>query len=149
MRDDGAGAAGRGGAVVATGADRLLGEPAEELRGVGDLRAGVGAGLAVLVDDKFGQLVLVAHHQVKRAVQQVGALAVRGETPARQRGVCSLHRGRRVGGVAVGYLGDDGAVGRVLDVEDAGTAGPEGAADEHATGRVEGVEVGPHGYRPL
>jgi hypothetical protein len=71
------------------------------------------------------------------------------DTPARQRGVCSLHGGRRVGGVAVGYLGDDRAVGRVLDVEDAGTAGPEGAADEYAAGRVEGVEVGAHGYRPL
>ena len=145
MRDDRADAAGRGGAVVAAGADRLLGEPAEELRGIRDFRAGVGAGLAVLVDDQFGQLVLVAHHQVERAAQHLRALAVRGETPARQRGVCSVDGGRRVGGVAVGYLRDDRAVGRVLDVEDAGTAGPEGATDEYATCRVEGVEVGAHG----
>ena len=39
VRDDRADAAGRGGAVVATGADRLLGEPAEELGGVGRPRA--------------------------------------------------------------------------------------------------------------
>ena len=79
-------------AVLPAGTDRLLGEPAEELRRIHDLGCGVIQRLAVLPRDEPGEPVLVAEHQLEGTAQQVRAVARRGPRPRRKPLRGSRHR---------------------------------------------------------
>ena len=102
---------------AAVDAHRLLGEPAEELGGVGDLAAGLGQRLAHLERHQQGQVLLALQEQVVGPAQDVAALAGRHRGPrglGLGRGLQGLHA---VGGGGVGDLGEDRAGGGVLDGE--------------------------------
>ena len=77
-------------------ANRLLGVPAEELGGVGDLATGIGERLAVLEGDQPCELVGVLHHQLPRAPQDLAPLARRRRRPRRLRLGGASHAADRV-----------------------------------------------------
>ena len=88
--DEDAVGAGGGDGELAVEAHRLLGEPAEELGGIGDLAGGVGQRLAVLERDELGQHLAALEHQLEAAAEDLRALARRRWRPRRGR-----RRGRR------------------------------------------------------
>ena len=119
----------RGGAVVPHHPDCLLGEPAEELGGVADLRPGVGEDLPVLAGDQLGELLGLHGEQLEGTAQDLGALPRRPGRPAGQRGVRRGYRGVAVRFRRRGHLGDHLAGGRVVHGHPAGAWLP-GAVDE-------------------
>jgi len=137
--------------VVAADAHRLLGEPPQEVRAVGDLGPRLGQRLAHLQGDELCDLLGARDHRVERAVQDLGALPRRRGGPAgprRCRGVERTH-GVDLGGV--GHGAQHLARGGVRDVERGALGGllrPPGDPDalgervEHGVGRRHGVLLG-------
>ena len=74
LHRDQPGAAGRGGGVAAVDADRLLGEPAEELGAVGHLALRLGERLAHLERHQPGEVVGPLGEQLEGAAQDLAAL---------------------------------------------------------------------------
>ena len=109
--------------VAAVDAHGLLGEPAEELGRVGDLRARLGDGLAHLQRHQQRQLVGLLDDRLVRAAQDLPALARRMRSPLRLRVGCGGERGHRVLRLRVGDLHERLGGGGVLDGERAATAG--------------------------
>ena len=124
--------------VVAGDAHGLLGEPAEELGGVGGLADRVRPRLAVLADHDLGEALGLGGEDLPRATEDLAALARGGRRPGGQR-----LGGGRDGVVAVllgrdGEVGDRRAVGGVEDGEPAAVgAGPPGAVDVQVGAEVE------------
>ena len=72
--------------VVAARAHGLLGEPAQELGGVGDLAAGLGQRLAHLAHDQVRELLALRDHPLeRRAAGSPRARAVRARPSRRPR----------------------------------------------------------------
>ena len=95
----------------------LLGEPAQELGGVGDLGLGLGERLAHLERHQQRQLVGALVHRLERAAQDLAALARRMRRPLVLHGARGVERRRGVVGRRVGDLDERLAGRRVLDVE--------------------------------
>ena len=81
---------------VAVGAHGLLGEPAQELGGVGGLAARLGERLAHLAHDHARDLVVALGHQVERAAEDLGALARGARGPVLGGGRRGVHGGDAV-----------------------------------------------------
>ena len=81
---------------IAVQPHRLLGEPAEELGGIGHLPRRVRQRLAVLERDQLGQHVLALEHQLEAAPQHLRPLARRGRRPAGKGGIGRRHRVHRI-----------------------------------------------------
>jgi hypothetical protein len=125
----------RGDGVAAVDAHRLLGEPAEELGGVGDLGPAVGERLAHLQGHEQRKVVDPVHDHLVCAAEDLPAL------PGRRRRERLLRRGGRgerlqpVLGSGVGDLAERLAGGRVIDGEGAAGRGRAPCpADEQAGG---------------
>jgi hypothetical protein len=116
-----------------------VGEPAEELRRVGDLGLGLGDGLAHLQGHDQRQLVGLLGHRLERAAQDLAALARRVGGPLGLDGATGVERRLGVVGRGVGDRGDRLARRGVLDVERGAAGGVAPlAADEQLRGdRVE------------
>ncbi len=128
--EDAAGAAG-GRRVAAVHAHGLLGEPAEELRGVPDLRVRLGQALAHLEADHDGEVLGPLDHQLIGTAQHVAAGAGIGRRPRVLGGRGGVQRGQGVLGRRVGHRSEGSVGGRVLHVEGGTTARlPPGPADE-------------------
>ena len=106
--------------VAAVDADGLLGEPAEEVRGVRDLAAGLGQGLAHLERHQHGQLLGAFDHELVVAVQDLRADAGRRGRPVRLDVGSGAQGTSSVGLGGVGDLGDD-TLGRRIDHSYRGT----------------------------
>ena len=115
-RDQPPGAVGRG-REAALDPHGLLGEPAEELRRVGDLGLGLRERLAHLERHHHRELVRALGDQLERAAQDLAALARRVRGPLALHGAAGVERGLRVVGRRVGDGGDRLAGRGVLDVE--------------------------------
>ena len=98
-------------------ANRFLGEPAEELGRIGNLTARLDQGLSVFADHQLGQLVLIAHHQLERLAQHLGALPRRPRGPGSERPVGGLHRLERIRHGGAGHGRDHFRGGGVRDVD--------------------------------
>jgi hypothetical protein len=96
---------------------RLLGEPAEELSGVGDLRLGLGERLAHLERHQQRELVRALVDLLPRAAQDLTALARRVGRPLGLRRGAGVERRPRVLRRRVGDLGERLAGRGVLDRE--------------------------------
>ena len=84
-----------GGRVVelADVAHRFLGVPAEEFGRVEHLALGIRERLAVLDGDQLGEALGVAHDQLERLAQDLGALARLARRPALERALRGVDRG--------------------------------------------------------
>ena len=88
VRDDGAGAAARADAVCPVGAHRLFAEPAEELGGVGHLRARVGLRTCRSRSQISAASRSVSRdHQIESAAQHLGTHTGRCRRPVTKRAV--------------------------------------------------------------
>ena len=121
--------------VPTVDANRLLGEPAEEVGGVGDLGLGVGDGLAHLQGHEQGQLVDAVHEGLERPPEDLAPPPGGGGRPSGLSGGGGIEGGDGVAGVGVGDLGQHRARRRVLDLEaPPGRSGPPLPVDEDLTG---------------
>ena len=93
VRDEHPVGSARGDRELAVRAHGLLGEPAQELGGVGGLAARLGERLAHLTHDQVRDLVVARGHQVERAAEDLGALARGAGGPVRGRGRRGVDRG--------------------------------------------------------
>ena len=110
---------------------RLLGEPAEELGGVGDLAPGLGQRLAHLQRHQQREVLLALEEQVVGPAQDVAALARRHRGPGGLGLGGGLQRLHAVGRGGVGDLGEHASGGGVLDGERRpGLGRAPGPADE-------------------
>src|SRR5215211_7528802 len=107
----------RGDGVAALDADRLLGEPAEELGGVGDLRLRFRYRLAHLQGHQERKLVGALHYLFEGAAQDLTPLPRRRLAPLGLRLVGCTERGHRVLGRGVGHLAECFGGRGVLDDE--------------------------------
>ena len=109
---------------IAIEAYRLLGEPTEELGGVGDFAAGVGERLAVFANDQGGDRFGFGDHQVEGPSEDLRTRPRRSLSPRRER------LGRRVDGtkarrhVGARDLGDQLSVAGVFNAEAVGPLDP-------------------------
>jgi len=109
--------AGRIDHVAAVDADGLLGEPPQEVRGVGDLRTGFSQSLAHLERHQQRELLGARGERLVSAAQDLAPL------PRRPRGPLGLalggrgERGERVGRLGVGDLEQRISGGGILDGE--------------------------------
>lgn len=168
MRDKGPGATGGRRREVTVGAHGLLGEPPEELGGVGHLGPRVRLGLPVLGDDQGSQQVCLDGHGVEHPAQGLGARSRRAGRPAGQRSRSGVNGTYRVGLARVGHAAELETRRGILDGEDTGcdpsravdveaVLGGEGRdqvgdvrVDAHVLRSVRGVGLcgGDHGYSP-
>ncbi len=100
-------------AVSAVDAHGLLGEPAEELRGVRDLAAGLGQRLAHLERHHMRQVLGPFDHQVVRAVEDLGPYARGRTSPRPLSDARGLDRDPGIALVRVGDLGQFCSCGRI------------------------------------
>jgi hypothetical protein len=101
--------------VGAVDAQRLAGEPVEEVRGVEDLRLGLRDGLAHLHRHEEGEVVGLGDERLVGAAQDLAALPRRRRGELRLRGDRRVERGDRVLDRRVRDLGDRLARGGILD----------------------------------
>src|SRR5690606_31896619 len=104
----------RDGTVVA---NRLFGEPAVELGGVGDLTFRFGEGLAHLEDDERCELVGLSGHQLERTAEDLASLTRRGGCPLAGRCLSGVDRSDGVLGGATRHGRHGLAGGRVENVD--------------------------------
>ena len=95
------GTGGRG-ADLAEDAHRFFGEPAQELRRIGDFAARLAERLAVLQRDQAGERFLVLVHQVEGAAQHLGTLARCNGGPGRTRAMLGFDCSDAVGDARIG-----------------------------------------------
>ena len=98
---------------VAVDTDRLLAEPTEELRGVGDLAAGVGERLAHLQRHEVGEILAALGHQFEGLAQCLGTGAWRSRGPLRLGGRGCGERRVQVVGAGPRDLAERLAGGRI------------------------------------
>ena len=126
----------------------LLGEPAEELRGVRHLRPRLGERLAHLERHQQGQLVLTLHHRGEGAAQDLTTVTRRRRCPFGLPGASRLKRGEGVFGGRV-RDGREGRLGRgVRDVDRGAAPGitPLAGDEELRRGRVDDATFGCCGH---
>ena len=117
LRHQQPGLAVRGHRVAAERADGFLGEPAQELRTVGDLAAGLGQRLAHLQGHQQREVLGPLGDQLEGPAQDLAALTRRDLRPGLLRGGRGVQGGRAVLGSGVGEAQQDLAGGGILDVE--------------------------------
>ena len=133
--------AGGGLADLAGDTHCFLAEPAEELRRIGHLAAGLGDGLAVLELQQRGDLGLLGHHRLEAAAQDLGPLPRRCGRPAAPGARRGVHGVAAVVGRGGRNAGDHLAGGRVVDVQRAVGSSPV-AVDEQSLESVERIDHG-------
>jgi hypothetical protein len=97
LGDDDAAIALRRGNRVAVHAASFFRKPLDERRGVSDLAGGFGQRLALFGREDGSEILLVVHHQVGQAAQDLRTLARRHLAPGALRNLCSLDGAARFG----------------------------------------------------
>ena len=103
--------------VTATDADRLLGEPPEELRAVFDLAHALGDDLAHLQCHQGGEVVGTLDDHLEYRPQHLPALSCRGGGPGVLHRARRIHRGKRIGGGGVAHRDENLVGGGVEDIK--------------------------------
>ena len=133
---------------LAGDARRLLGEPLDERRAVGDLAARLGEGLAALGRHERRDVLRRGQDAPVPLAERVAPLASRRSGPRGQRGRGRVDGGARLLRPAVRDVADGRAAARVDDGEGARRSDP-GAADERRglVGGVDDAQVGERARR--